>query len=103
MAFASESLFYVGTTQGEVIRAAKSGTTWTQTRIDNVPAGAETWEKAIRKLRGGMMPPLGAPRPDQANIEGLVAFLESSIDRVATSGCRRSRSPRRTRRTRCAP
>ena len=40
MAFASESLFYVGTTQGEVIRAAKSGTTWTQTRIDNVPAGA---------------------------------------------------------------
>ena len=34
--------------------------------LDRVPEGAETWEKVVRKLRGGMMPPLGTPRPDQA-------------------------------------
>ena len=30
--------------------------------LDHVSEGAETWEKVIRKLRGGMMPPQGMPR-----------------------------------------
>ena len=34
--------------------------------VDHVPEGAEVWEKVIRKLRGGMMPPQGMPRPDEA-------------------------------------
>ena len=29
--------------------------------VEHVPDGAETWEKAIRKLRGGMMPPRRCP------------------------------------------
>ena len=61
--------------------------------LDRVPAGAETWEKVVRKLRGGMMPPLGAPRPDQASIESLVSFLETTIDRAALAKPDPGRSP----------
>jgi cytochrome c5 len=32
--------------------------------VENVPAHAEVWEKVIRKLRSGAMPPVGMPRPD---------------------------------------
>jgi hypothetical protein len=39
--------------------------------LDRVPQDAEVWEKAIRKLRGGMMPPQGMPRPGQEAIESL--------------------------------
>ncbi|HVO87984.1 MAG TPA: hypothetical protein VMV45_05550, partial [Casimicrobiaceae bacterium] len=39
MAFASATRFYVGTTDGEVVRIARSGANWTQTRLDNVAAG----------------------------------------------------------------
>src|SRR5437867_5183354 len=44
---------------------------------------ADTWEKVIRKLRSGMMPPAGMPRPDQATRQGLVAWLEQTLDRAA--------------------
>jgi hypothetical protein len=48
--------------------------------LGNVPKGAETWEKAIRKLRVGSMPPQGMPRPDKAAVDGLASFLERSLD-----------------------
>jgi hypothetical protein len=44
---------------------------------------AETWEKVIRKLRGGLMPPSGAPRPEGDALETLRRSLESGIDRAA--------------------
>src|SRR5262245_9909872 len=31
----------------------------------------EAWEKVVRKLRAGMMPPSGVRRPDAATLEGL--------------------------------
>ena len=31
--------------------------------VANVPAHAEDWEKVIAKLRAGLMPPAGMPRP----------------------------------------
>ena len=51
--------------------------------LSNIPANAETWEKVIRKVRVGMMPPNGRPRPDQATSQGLVSWLESTLDRAA--------------------
>jgi hypothetical protein len=57
--------------------------------LERVPQDAEVWEKVIRKLRGGMMPPLGMPRPSQDAIEPLAAWLEDSIDRASKS----SRNP----------
>ncbi|HZM58790.1 MAG TPA: DUF1587 domain-containing protein, partial [Vicinamibacterales bacterium] len=41
------------------------------------------WEKVIRKLRAGAMPPAGLPRPDPATSTAMVAHLESVLDRAA--------------------
>ncbi len=49
----------------------------------DVPRGAETWEKVIRKVRAGMMPPIGAARPEVTQLKALVTFLETSLDRAA--------------------
>jgi mono/diheme cytochrome c family protein len=61
--------------------------------LAHIPEGAETWEKAIRKLRGGMMPPQGNPRPDQAELDGLIHYLETSLDRAATARPNPGRAP----------
>jgi hypothetical protein len=52
---------------------------------DNVPGDAETWEKAIRKLRGGQMPPPGAERPPTEDLDKLAAWLASTIDEAAAA------------------
>ncbi len=44
---------------------------------------ALTWERAIRKLRGGMMPPPGAPRPPVEAVNTLATYLEDSLDKAA--------------------
>ena len=52
--------------------------------LARIPEGAgKTWEKVVRKLRGGMMPPQGMPRPDHATLEAFTAWLETSLDREA--------------------
>jgi mono/diheme cytochrome c family protein len=52
---------------------------------DNPAADAEVWEKAIRKLRGRLMPPPGKDQPDQQNIDRFVTWLETSLDRAAAA------------------
>ena len=51
--------------------------------LANVAAHADVWEKVIRKVRAGMMPPAGVPRPDEASRRALVASLESTLDQAA--------------------
>ena len=51
--------------------------------FSNVPADAAVWEKVIRKVRAGMMPPVGRPRPGQPALDAFVGNLESAIDRAA--------------------
>ena len=51
----------------------------------NVPAGADVWEKVIRKLRTGQMPPPGRPRPDNQQVQALAGYLETEIDRDAAA------------------
>jgi hypothetical protein len=48
--------------------------------LTNVAAQPDVWEKVIRKVRAGMMPPAGMPRPDLATQRGLVASLERTLD-----------------------
>ena len=45
----------------------------------------ETWEKVVRKVRTGMMPPSGAPRPDRVTLDRLAGSIEQAIDRVAAA------------------
>ena len=42
------------------------------------------FEKAVRKMRGRVMPPPGARQPDAAAVDSLVAWLEDSLDRAAS-------------------
>ena len=51
--------------------------------LADVGADAEVWEKVVRKLRGGTMPPHGRPRPDQATHDRFVTWLETELDRAA--------------------
>jgi cytochrome c551/c552 len=55
--------------------------------LDPAQAGRqpETWEKVVRKVRTGMMPPANAPRPDRATLDGLATRIEASIDRAAAA------------------
>src|SRR5688572_13426447 len=50
--------------------------------LANVGAGAEHWEKVVRKLRTTSMPPAGAPRPDAATYDAVSSFLETALDRA---------------------
>ena len=51
--------------------------------VAKVAADAETWEKVVRKIRTGMMPPSGAKRPDRAALDGFATELEARLDRAA--------------------
>src|SRR5688572_21791581 len=46
---------------------------------------AELWEKVIRKLRAGVMPPPDLPRPSLPEYEALRDWLEGEIDRAAAT------------------
>jgi mono/diheme cytochrome c family protein len=46
---------------------------------------SDVFEKAVRKLRGRVMPPPGARQPDAASVDSLVAWLEDSLDRAAAA------------------
>ena len=39
--------------------------------INQVGGSAQVWEKVVRKLRAGMMPPSGMPRPDPTTYAAL--------------------------------
>ena len=51
--------------------------------VADVGESAEVWEKVVTKLRAGMMPPAGRPRPDQASYVSLTSYLETELDRAA--------------------
>ncbi len=51
---------------------------------DRVGDDAETWERVVRKLRTGLMPPAGARRPDRAALDAFAAGLEDALDRAAS-------------------
>ncbi len=54
--------------------------------LDLTTAGddAELWEKVVRKMRAGMMPPPGMRRPPVADYDALRDWLEAEIDRTAS-------------------
>lgn len=47
----------------------------------NVEKNAEKWEKVVRKLRAGMMPPSGQNRPDPKTYEAMIVYLENELDK----------------------
>ncbi len=53
--------------------------------IADVAAHRDVWEKAVRKLRAGQMPPQPRPRPDAATSARLVSYLEAALDAAAAA------------------
>ena len=53
--------------------------------VRQVAAGAETWEKVVRKLRSGAMPPPGRRRPDPRALDAFVTGLEAELDAAAAA------------------
>jgi cytochrome c551/c552 len=51
--------------------------------LARVATDAEVWEKVVRKIRTGMMPPSGASRPPRALLDGLASALEARLDAAA--------------------
>ena len=50
--------------------------------LADVGGHAGEWEKVVRKLRGGVMPPAGRPRPEAAALDGFLGWLEGELDRA---------------------
>src|SRR5262245_52890340 len=53
--------------------------------LSDLTKDAKIWERAVRKLRGGMMPPPGARQPERAAIEAFASWLEDSLDHAAAT------------------
>src|SRR5262249_45445115 len=51
----------------------------------NVGGGANVWEKVLRKVRTGQMPPAGLPKPDAPEVAAFVNWLEGALDRAAAA------------------
>jgi cytochrome c5 len=51
--------------------------------LGDVSANQELLEKIVRKLRSGLMPPEGRPRPDYPTLDGFASSLEAELDRAA--------------------
>ena len=51
--------------------------------LSDVAAHADVWEKVIRKVRTGMMPPAGVPRPSAAERDALLSSLATTLDDAA--------------------
>ncbi|MBM3770035.1 MAG: DUF1592 domain-containing protein [Acidimicrobiia bacterium] len=73
-------------------RLKTGGLTLQKVNVDDIPVGAELWERVVRKLRTGSMPPAGAPRPDAATLGAIATWLEDEIDRDAIARPRPGRT-----------
>src|SRR2546423_8898917 len=65
-------------------RAKTAGVSFEGITPESVGQHPDVFEKAVRKLRGRVMPPPGARQPDAAAVDSLVSYLEDSLDRAAT-------------------
>ena len=48
--------------------------------LADVAGHAADWERVVRKVRGGVMPPAGRPRPEPAVLDGFLDWLEGELD-----------------------
>src|ERR1700681_1974630 len=64
-------------------RLKTAGLSLQSLQMDRVAQDGEVWERVVRKLHAGMMPPADVPRPPAAAAESVVSFLETTLDRAA--------------------
>ncbi len=64
-------------------RLKSGGFSFAKLDLAHIDQSAEQAEKVITKLRSGMMPPAGMPRPDRTVLNNFAASMEYSIDLAA--------------------
>src|SRR5579871_1703771 len=64
-------------------KVKSGGFSWTELDIAHPEANAARAEKVIRKIRSGMMPPPGAPRPEPPVLKSFAAGIEKGVDQAA--------------------
>jgi cytochrome c551/c552 len=69
------------------------GMTLSQLDLAHPDKNAELAEKVIHKLRAGMMPPPGMPRPDATALKSLTTSLETAVDQAAAAHPNPGRPP----------
>jgi mono/diheme cytochrome c family protein len=66
-------------------RLKTAGLMLDQLNVNDIGGHADVWEKVLRKLRSGQMPPGTAPRPPKETYDSLSAWLEAELDRAGTA------------------
>ena len=51
--------------------------------LARVAGDSKLWENVVRKIRGGMMPPGGEPRPPREDLHAFAGGVERELDRAA--------------------
>jgi mono/diheme cytochrome c family protein len=67
-------------------RAKTGGVSFDGITAASMAEHPDLFEKAVRKLRGRVMPPPGAKQPETAVVDSLVSWLETSLDKAAGQG-----------------
>ena len=62
---------------------SEGGFSWTSIDLANPYHNATQAEEVIRKLRAGMMPPAGQPRPASSSLNELASAIATAIDSAA--------------------
>ena len=58
-------------------RAKVAGVSFQGITPESIGQHPEVFEKAVRKMRGRVMPPPGARQPGSATVDSLVAYIQS--------------------------
>ena len=66
-------------------RLATSGLSLEGLDVADPTAHPEVWEKVVKKLRAGSMPPQPRPRPDRSTYDRLADYFETALDRAAAA------------------
>src|SRR5678815_1936645 len=61
--------------------------------LSKISRDAELWEKVLRRIETGVMPPPGAPRPDPNAAKGVTTWLTAELDRAAQANPNPGRAP----------
>ena len=67
-------------------RARTGGLALDGLSVEQVGPDAATWEKVVRKVRTGMMPPSGARRPEPSVLDAFASELEARLDSAVAPG-----------------
>ena len=66
-------------------RLKTGGLSLVQVDLSRLGAQPELWEKVVRKVHTGVMPPPGLPQPSKADRRALLTWLETSLDAASAA------------------